>query len=511
MKSLFIVLDTVRRDYLQAYGNDWVQTPALTRLAERGICFDNHWVGSLPCIPARREFMTGRHNFLFRGWGPIEPYDDTLPGELRKRGLFTHLLTDHDHYFELGGENYHTAFNTWDFFRGQEHDPWVSLVDRIALPEHFGQLSPQNWHNRTRQQREEEFSGPRTVQAAIDWLEANREADDWFLQVELFDPHEPFYCTEKYREMYGDTWDGPLWDWPSYDVVHESPEAVAHIRKCYAGLLTMTDHWVGKLLDTLESLGLFTETLIVFTTDHGTMLAEHDYWMKNLMPMYHELTRIPLMVHLPGGEKAGTRVSAMTQAIDIMPTFLDFNGCPIPPHVYGRSLRHAIEGQAVRQDGIFGYFGMAMNITDGHYVYYRNPVNADAGPLYAYTAMPVGGLNRWFPRDVHEKMEMGRYFGHTYNMPLYRIPTRGSAPRPLPGEPSYVGRHQLYDLATDPGQLSPLNDPSLEAHFVTRIAAHMQACEAPPEQYTRLGLDKGRGTGEWRQPEGRTLGEEGRG
>lgn len=64
MKTIFLVLDTVRRDYLRAYGNDWVHTPALTRLAERGVVFDNHWVGSLPCMPARREFMTGRYNFF---------------------------------------------------------------------------------------------------------------------------------------------------------------------------------------------------------------------------------------------------------------------------------------------------------------------------------------------------------------------------------------------------------------------------------------------------------------
>lgn len=435
--------------------------------------------------------MTGRHNFLFRGWGPIEPYDDTLPRELQKRGIFSHLLTDHDHYFELGGENYHTAFTTWEFFRGQEHDPWISLVDRVALPEHLGQLSPQNWNNRSHQQAEEAFSGPRTAQAAVAWLEANRHADDWFLQVELFDPHEPFYCTEKYRQMYGDTWDGPLYDWPRYEVVQDSPEAIAHIRKCYAGLLTMTDHWVGKVLDTLEALGLLEETLIVFTTDHGTLLAEHDYWMKNQMPMYHELTRIPLIVRLPGGARAGTRCAALTQTIDLMPTFLDFYDCPAPPHIHGRSLLSALDGESLRPDGIFGYFGLAMNITDGRYVYYRNPVRADLGPLYAYTAMPVGGLNRWYPREIHDRMEMGRYFGHTYNMPLYKIPVTGGLPIALPGEPDYLGRHQLYDLAQDPNQLAPLEDPELEAHFVERIASHFRAYEAPPEQYVRLGIPYG--------------------
>lgn len=488
MRSLFLVLDTVRRDYLRAYGADWVHTPNLTRLAERGVTFDNHWVGSLPCMPARREFMTGRHNFLYRGWGPIEPFDDILPRALRREHVFSHLLTDHFHYYELGGENYHTGFSTWDFHRGQEHDPWASFVDRLALPEHLGQLSQPNWCNRQRMQKEEEFSGPRTIQAAVEWLEVNgRSERDWFLQVELFDPHEPFYCTEEYRALYGDDWDGPLFDWPDYNTVKESPEAVAHIRKCYAGLLTMTDHWIGKLLDRLDELNLWDDLLLIFTTDHGTMLAEHGYWMKNFMPMYNEIVRIPLIVCLPGGERAGTRCAALTQSIDVMPSLLDYHGAPLPPYVQGRSLRRSLEGD-VRTDGIFGYFGKALNITDGRCVYMRNPINEDGGPLFAYTAMPVGGLNHWYPREVYDRVEMGRYFGHTYNLPLYKIPAQGQAPKSLPGEPDYIARHQLFDIEADPLQNAPLEDAALEAHFIERIKAHLAECEAPSEQYERLGL-----------------------
>ncbi|MCZ7645464.1 MAG: sulfatase [Planctomycetota bacterium] len=489
MKTLLILLDTLRRDYLRCYGNDWVHSPNLTRLAERSVVFENHWVGSLPCMPARREFMTGRHNFLHRTWGPIEPFDDVLPIELEQRKVFSHLITDHYHYFELGGENYHTCFDTWDFYRGQESDPWVSLVDAAAMPETLSKrMNMQNWKNRSKQLKEEDFSAARTAQAAVRWLEENKAADHWFMQVEIFDPHEPFYCAPKYRELYGDAWDGPLFDWPAYDEVKESPEAVAHIRKCYAGLLTMTDAWVGKIFDTLDALDLWKDTLVILSTDHGTMLAEHDYWMKNYMPVYNEIAHIPLLVHLPGSRKGGTRCGALTQSVDVMPTILEHHGCTIPPHVYGHSFLKALEGQPTRQDAIFGYFGKALNLVDGKHVYMRNPVSKGDAPIYEYTAMPA--RSTWFRnRDQYDKIEMGRYFGHAYNMPLYKIPGGGGPPKHHEGEPSYAARHQLWDLEQDYKQAAPLDNPALEKRLAERIRAHMQACEAPVEQYARLGLE----------------------
>jgi hypothetical protein len=86
-------------------------------------------------------------------------------------------------------------------------------------------------------------------------------------------------------------------------------------------------------------------------------------------------------------------------------------------------------------------------------------------------------------------MEMGRYFGHTYNLPIYKIPQTGQIPRHHDDEAPYVARHQLFDVVVDPGQTAPIDDPVREAHFAARIAAHLAACEAPPEQYARLGLD----------------------
>jgi arylsulfatase A-like enzyme len=308
MKVLFVILDTLRRDFLAPYGNTWVHTPNMARLAERSVVCDNHWVGSLPCMPARREFMTGRHNFLERGWGPLEPFDDVLPvllrsvppGEQRPR-IFSHLITDHYHYFYLGGEGHNNSFDTWQFERGQESDFWVSRVDLPALPPSLNRATArqQNALNRLAQRDEHEFSGPRCVDHALRWLEDNRASDHWLLQLELFDPHEPFYVVPKYLELYGDTWDGPLYDWPDYGVCSDSPAAIAHIRNCYAALLTMTDHWLGRLWDKLDALDAWQDTIVILTTDHGSMLGEHHYWMKNSMPVYNEIARIPLIIHLP--------------------------------------------------------------------------------------------------------------------------------------------------------------------------------------------------------------------
>ncbi|MHC4871846.1 MAG: sulfatase-like hydrolase/transferase [Planctomycetota bacterium] len=125
MRTIFVIMDSLNRHYLNCYGADWVKTPNLDRLADKGVVFDNHWSGSLPCMPARREMLTGRLNFLETPWGPIEPWDDCLPKLLREqKQTYSHMITDHYHYFHAGGEAYHTLFTSWEFERGQEGDVW---------------------------------------------------------------------------------------------------------------------------------------------------------------------------------------------------------------------------------------------------------------------------------------------------------------------------------------------------------------------------------------------------
>ena len=128
MRAIFCLFDSLNRLALGCYGGQAVATPNFDRFAKRALKFDNHYVGSLPCMPARRDLHTGRLNFMHRSWGPLEPFDNSCPELLKQAGVYTHLITDHLHYFENGGWGYANAFDSWDFVRGQEYDALKVMV-----------------------------------------------------------------------------------------------------------------------------------------------------------------------------------------------------------------------------------------------------------------------------------------------------------------------------------------------------------------------------------------------
>lgn len=225
----------------------------MTHLLQPELCH-NIWNGR---DHIRRGQNTCNHHFgcrwSDRNGNKILQDGVTLPSVLRENGVFTHITTDHTHYFEIGGENYCYLFNTWDYHRGQEFDTWISRVNQpLVDPESYGKKSSQYLLNRTRFTKEEEYPSPRTFRSACSWVEQNKGADDFFLMVESFDPHEPFDCPEKYHQMYNDNYVGREFCWPTYAEVTEPADAVEHLEKCYLGTLSMADYWFGRLLETLK-------------------------------------------------------------------------------------------------------------------------------------------------------------------------------------------------------------------------------------------------------------------
>ena len=254
MKTVFVLLDSLNLNAMESYGETSVITPNFKRFAERAITCDNHYVGSLPCIPARRDLHTGRLNFLHRSWGPLEPFDDSFPELLKQNGTYSHIITDHHHYFADGGATYHPRYSSWELIRGQAIDRWKAHVnadiDHLTLDYHPMQHNRINYMiNRQYMGEEHEYSGPQTFALGQKFLEKNHKQDNWLLQLECFDPHEPFHAPPRFREMYPTDYNGPILDWPLYKRVNESPEEIAEIRANYAALTTMCDEYFGKIFD----------------------------------------------------------------------------------------------------------------------------------------------------------------------------------------------------------------------------------------------------------------------
>ena len=508
MRAVFVLFDSLNLRALGCNGGTAVKTPNFDRFARRAVTFDDHYVGSLPCMPARRDLHTGRLNFMHRSWGPLEPFDNSFPMLMREQGIYSHLITDHLHYFEDGGSTYHGRFSSYEFVRGQEYDPWKAMVqppverfiEKYAekhYPLHDDPRLKQK--NRGRIQHvinseqfveEDDYPGPRCFANAFEFLETNHKADNWFLMVECFDPHEPFQAPERFKEAYRTGYNGGILDWPHYARATDSEEEIAEIRANYAALVAMCDENFGKLLDYFDQHDMWADTALILSTDHGFLLAEHDWWGKNLQPYYQEIAHIPLIMHHPEIAVPGTRRSGLTQTYDLMPTFLDIFGIDIPREVQGRSLLAGMRREGEGRDiGIFGMFGGPIGATDGRHALYLYPEDLAAPGLHEYTLMPMH-LNVMFSAAELETAKLTGPFNFSKKMPLLKVDALKDARR----IPVHDGRWfddigtRLFDLQEDPQQLRPFRDAAIEARLKAGIARILEQHDAPSEIFDRYGV-----------------------
>lgn len=495
MKAIVLMFDSLNRHLLPPYGCDWTVAPNFRRLAGRAVTFDRSYIGSMPCMPARRDFHTGRLNFLHRSWGPLEPFDDSVPEILKAAGVSTHLVSDHYHYWEDGGATYHTRYSTWQFGRGQEGDPWIGQVADPAWPDGAGRnasrdrMTRQDLVNRSFMRREELQPQARTVAAGLDFIRRNAADDRWMLHIETFDPHEPFFTQRHYKDLYPHGYQGPRFDWPRYEAVTEPRDQVEHCRFEYAALLSMCDKYLGDVLDLMDELDLWKDTLLAVWTDHGFLLGEHDHWAKMRTPWYEELAHTPLFVWDPRCGRRGERCPCLVQpAIDLGPTLLEFFGLPLTPDMLGKPLREAVAAdKPVREAALFGLHGAQVNVTDGRYVYMRGPARQDV-PVCQYTLMPTH-MSRMFSVEELQDTQLAGPFSFTKGCRVMKIQSSWQAAgQKQPWLRDEARQTLLFDLAADPKQQHPLQDPAVEKRMIDHLVRLMKECDAPPEQYDRLGL-----------------------
>lgn len=503
MKTVLVLFDSLNRRAISPYGGNAVPTPNFDRLAARSARFDNHHVGSMPCMPARRDLMTGRMSFLHRSWGPIEPYDVTFPEILsRDKGVYSHFVTDHFHYWEDGGATYHNRYDSFEFFRGQEGDRWKGVVapDWPKIEKRFdpAQVSrtPRSYQRHNvinRDYLKDEAGHPsfQTFAAGVEFIEHNKTADDWFLQIETFAPHEPFFAPERFRDIAGARKEGPALDWPEYGHSDRPLDEQDELRASYHASVAMCDELLGQVLDVFDRDNLWEDTALIVTTDHGFLLGEHDLWAKNRMTLYREIAQIPLFIHDPKYPSAdGSQVEGLSQTPDLAATILDLFDAPRPAMMASPSLRPMVAGQASPHDAlIFGYFGGAVNLTDGRYSYHRYPPDVAEQEIYQYTLMPTHIFDFFHPEELREaRLTPPTPFSR--DMPLLRVPvTKKSVMYTTYGPGCLIENEtRLYDLASDPCQGTPFEDPAIEARLAARMAGLMRELDAPKEAFVRLEL-----------------------
>ena len=485
MKAIVILFDTLCRYFLSPYGAEKITTPNMVRLAEKSVVFDNHWIGSAPCMPARRDMLTGRYNFLERGWGGMEPFDITLTHLLAHAGIHSHIETDHYHYFQGGGEFYATSFSTWQSYRGQEYDPMPAKI----RPD--DSLDPTlTWNrdamtrNRPRFKTDLDFPSPQTLQGAADWLKMNEKSDNYLLWVEAFDPHAPMDYPDEYDSIYAEELKD---DFPiaalSPGLSQERADRFYEDRRKYANLLQMTDRWLGELLDEIDRQNGWDDTLIIFTTDHGLMFGDHGHLGKNACHAWNEIAHIPLFVHLPGGKNAGERRSQLTQNIDLFPTLVEFFQAQSERAIHGESFLDIAEhNTAQKHDAvIFGWYGKTVNVTDGEYVYFRGPASRGNSPLYHYFIMPTEYHHRMKAHRLKDA-ELGRFLPYI-DVPVLRVP----------GIPEFgihpeIFENRCFNIADDYHQLHDLCGTDAEKRMQDMLIQAMKKADSPPEQFERLGL-----------------------
>jgi arylsulfatase A-like enzyme len=377
MNVISIISDSLRRDCVGCYGAPpWaadfktqigrIHTPHLDRFARQALVFDNAFIASFPTVPARNDLLTGRYTWTYKPWAPLDD-EITLPGVLDQAGVLTALVADTPHPF-APGYNYQRDFHTWELVRGQENDRWRADPLAVEWPAARHKLrNPdstvvQYLRNTSDRRREEDYFPARTFRRAARWLERNYEREPFYLHVDTFDPHEPWDPPPYYTDRYDPNYEGEKVIYPRYDRCHYLSEAeLNHCRALYAGEVTMVDRWFGYFLNRIEALGLLSNTVIIFTSDHGFYLGEHGYVGKLIIregvqqsiPLYPEVARVPLLIYQPpemaGRATAGTghrRSSAWVQMVDLMPTICELLGAPLPASVQGQSFAPLLRGRA---------------------------------------------------------------------------------------------------------------------------------------------------------------------
>jgi len=434
---LWICSDQQRFDTLGCYGNRFVRTPNIDRLAERGVLFERAYCQNPLCTPSRASFLTGRYPSTVR----CVQNGQSIP---EQEVLVTRLLADAGYTCGLSGKLHLSACN-----------PRACAVMERRIDDGYAEFHwshhptpdwPANEYTQWLCEQGEEFRrspfpgcghirtgmpGPLhqttwCAEKAIRFIEARADADTpWLFSVNMFDPHFPFDPPERLLQRYlDDLEDVPL---PNYrpGELETKPEHQQNwhqggphraeemserdhrlVRAAYWAMIDLIDEQVGRMLGALEAAGQAENTMVIFMSDHGEMLGDHGLYLKG-RAFYEPAVRVPLIVSAPGAIQGGRRSRALVELVDLAPFLLEAAGLPVPRSMQGHSLLPLLSGGADldhHRDDVYSEFHVArqrpkpgdnvtMLRTDRHKLVVVH--GKEPGELYDLKADPTETDNRW--------------------------------------------------------------------------------------------------------------------
>jgi len=466
---LWICTDQQRWDTLGCYGNAFVRTPHLDRLAAEGVLFERAYCQSPVCTPSRASILTGRYprTTRTRQNGQDIPADEVLVTKLLADAGYVcglagklHLSACHpsvtpamERRIEDGYAEFHWSHHPARAASEGTGTNWPTNEYNLWLLEQGASYDPQPYRNSPHVEIGPPIEHHPTTwcaQKAIIFMEANAGGRrPWLFSANIFDPHHPFDPPLEVLQPYLDRLDSlPL---PSFDPEELATKPVYQsidhrtayggkaglpfadmsdhdhrlVRAAYWAMCDLIDHQVGRMLEALERTGQRDSTVVIFMSDHGEMLGDHGIYLKG--PYFYEpAIRVPLIVAGPGVAR-GRRIGALTELVDIAPTLLDVARLPAHAGMQGRSLWPVL--------GSAGEAGRGPR--DDVYCEY-------------YNAMP------WH-RDPAPHATMVR--SHRHKLVAFH------------GQ----GTGELYDLEADPGETTNLwDDPG---HAATKLDMYQRLCD----------------------------------
>ena len=391
-KVLFITVDQWRGECLSVLGHPVVRTPHLDTLARDGTLFRRHYASCSPCGPSRASLLTGMYLMNHRSGRngtPLDQRHTNLAWEVRRLGfdptLFGYTDTSPDPRSRPEGDPALTTFEgampgfTIGLQMPDHMTPWIADLKAKGYDLPRGRADvyrPRPGFNRPAD-RGHSFVPPVFTAADsettfmtdrfLTWL-STRADENWFAHLVYLRPHPPVVAPEPYNAYYDPasvalarrrpTPEQESTQHPFLKVkidaltpkgTRAARETLRQMRATYYAMMSQVDDQIGRLIGHLRQTGEYANTLIVLTSDHGEMGGDHYTWGKETY--FEQCFYVPLIVRDPrhAADRArGAMVDEFTEAVDIMPTILDWLGADVPKQCDGFSLMPFVEGNAPR-------------------------------------------------------------------------------------------------------------------------------------------------------------------